>query len=65
MGKIFISLFDEHVFTIGQSLFFEFCGMDILVTVTAIESLNIDGSDAKMAKPISFGVFNKVKAAGY
>ena len=47
-----MTIFDEHIFTIGQSLFFEFCGMDILVTVTAIETLKIDSASAKQALPL-------------
>ncbi|KAI8898909.1 P-loop containing nucleoside triphosphate hydrolase protein [Globomyces pollinis-pini] len=41
MGKLFMNLFDSQIFAIDQSLFFEFQGIDILVVVTNLETVDV------------------------
>ena len=43
MGKIFKGLFNEQIFSLEQSLYFDFKGQDILVQVTGIEAVEMEG----------------------
>ncbi|KAI8916434.1 P-loop containing nucleoside triphosphate hydrolase protein [Gorgonomyces haynaldii] len=42
MAKLFIKLFDQQVFTVDQTTFFEYRGLDIMVQVTSAEAMNLD-----------------------